>query len=68
MFAENSWVQVRMGQGILPGSWHPIAEKPTPQELEKLLENVCAHVAHTLGQLPDHATYVRQYCSARAAA
>src|SRR3546814_160379 len=27
LFAEYSWVQVMMGQGIEPQSWHPIAEK-----------------------------------------
>src|SRR3546814_7826993 len=33
LFAENSWVQVMMGQGIEPQSWHPIAEKLRDDEL-----------------------------------
>ena len=27
LFAENSWIQVMMGQGIMPVSHHPIASK-----------------------------------------
>ncbi|RZI55755.1 MAG: tryptophan 7-halogenase, partial [Zymomonas sp.] len=27
LFAENSWIQVMMGQGIMPASYHPVATK-----------------------------------------
>ncbi|RYD61358.1 MAG: tryptophan 7-halogenase, partial [Sphingomonadales bacterium] len=37
LFAENSWVQVMMGQGIMPQSWHPIAEKLRDDELARLM-------------------------------
>lgn len=26
LFAENSWIQVTMGQGILPQRYHPVAD------------------------------------------
>ncbi len=37
LFAENSWVQVMMGQGIMPRSHHPIAAKLRDDELDTLL-------------------------------
>ncbi|MGL6043595.1 MAG: tryptophan halogenase family protein, partial [Sandaracinobacteroides sp.] len=37
LFVENSWVQVMMGQGITPGSYHPLAAKLQPDELERFL-------------------------------
>src|SRR3546814_8095899 len=40
LFAENSWVQVMMGQGIEPQSWHPIAEKLRSEEQTSELQSL----------------------------
>lgn len=64
LFAENSWVQVMMGQGIEPQAWHPIAEKLSDEELARLLSTIREDVAHTVATLPEHAAYVAQYCGA----
>ncbi|MHA3840508.1 tryptophan halogenase family protein [Sphingomonas aestuarii] len=64
LFAENSWVQVMMGQGIMPQSWHPIAAKLSDDDLERLLTTVRDGVARTVATLPAHATYVTRYCGA----
>ena len=64
LFAENSWVQVMMGQGITPCAYHPIAEKLDDEELTRLLGRLRENVARTVAGLPDHAAYVAQYCGA----
>lgn len=64
LFAENSWVQVMMGQGIAPQSHHPIAEKLRDDELERLLETIRAEVQQTVAKLPAHGDYVARYCGA----
>jgi tryptophan halogenase len=68
LFAENSWVQVMMGQGIMPRAYHPIAGKLRDDELERLLATIREQVAKTVATLPDHAAYVANYCGAVAAA
>jgi tryptophan halogenase len=69
LFVENSWVQVMMGQGITPQSYHPIAEKLSDEELARLLGTIRDMVAGTVKSLPEHAAYVSQYCgNSRAAA
>ena len=68
LFVENSWVQVMMGQGIMPRSYHPIAEKLSGAELEKLLATIREAVTRTVGTLPAHDDYVAQYCGASRAA
>lgn len=69
LFVENSWVQVMMGQGITPQSYHPIAEKLSDEELTRLLGTIRDMVAGTVKSLPEHAAYVSQYCGiSRAAA
>ncbi|WOF44654.1 tryptophan 7-halogenase [Sphingopyxis indica] len=67
LFAENSWVQVMMGQGIEPQSYHPIATKLRDDELEKLLATIRGQVSDTVAKLPEHHAYVARYCGAEAA-
>ncbi len=62
LFAENSWVQVMLGQGIVPRSHHPIAAKLSDEDLSRLLERLRDNVASTVRGLPDHASYVASYC------
>ncbi|MEI9903885.1 MAG: tryptophan halogenase family protein [Asticcacaulis sp.] len=62
LFAENSWVQVMMGQGIIPRAWHPIAAKLSDDELARLLTSLRENVSRSVVSLPEHAAYVAQYC------
>jgi len=62
LFAENSWVQVMMGQGIMPATYHPIAAKLPDEELAKFLSTLRENVRRTVAGLPPHADYVAHYC------
>ncbi|AIT07628.1 tryptophan halogenase [Sphingomonas taxi] len=62
LFAENSWVQVMLGQGIVPRSHHPIAAKLGDDDMARLLSTLRRNVATTVRGLPPHAAYVAQYC------
>ncbi|MDB5679320.1 tryptophan halogenase family protein [Sphingomonas bacterium] len=62
LFAENSWVQVMMGQGIVPRAWHPVAEKLSDDELDRFLGMLRQNVTRTVASLPEHAAYVARYC------
>ena len=62
LFAENSWVQVMMGQGITPRTYHPIAGKLRDEELTRLLKGIRTDVERTVATLPEHAAYVAHYC------
>ena len=64
LFAENSWVQVMMGQGINPQSHHPVAAKLRDEELAHLLGSLREQVSRTVAALPSHWDYVARYCGA----
>ncbi|RZM30983.1 MAG: tryptophan halogenase, partial [Sphingomonas sp.] len=64
LFAENSWVQVMLGQGIVPRSYHPIATKLRDDELARLLGGLRDGTNATVAGLPEHADYVARYCGA----
>jgi tryptophan 7-halogenase len=67
LFVENSWVQVMMGQGIMPQAYHPVATKLSDAELDHLLKGLQESVTKTVAGLPDHQAYVAQYCGAQEA-
>jgi tryptophan halogenase len=65
LFAENSWIQVMMGQGIMPKSYHPVATKLSEDELERLLTGLRDATAKTVAGLPEHHAYIARYCAAQ---
>jgi tryptophan halogenase len=67
LFAENSWIQVMLGQGITPQQHHQVADLMGDPELSGFLEDIRSTVNRTVAQLPPHGAYVRQYCGTVAA-
>ena len=64
LFGENSWIQVMLGQGILPEQYHPIVNMMSDDELTKFLTGIHGTVANGVGQLPDHQRFIDHYCKA----
>ncbi len=65
LFAENSWIQVMLGQGIVPQSHHPIADMMTGQEVRDFLAHIEQNVRRTVSGLPTHQAYLDRYCRAK---
>jgi tryptophan halogenase len=66
LFAENSWIQVMLGQGIEPEQFHPVTNVLTDQELTRFMRGIKSKVDDTVEKLPNHQHYVEQYCRADA--
>ncbi|SEM17175.1 tryptophan halogenase [Pseudoxanthomonas sp. GM95] len=62
LFAENSWIQVMLGQGITPQQHHPVADLMEDPELSRFLGGIHGHVEQTVAKLPLHADYLKTYC------
>ncbi|MEO0032664.1 MAG: hypothetical protein RIS94_2422 [Pseudomonadota bacterium] len=67
LFAENSWVQVMLGQGIVPQAYHPVATRLSDAELDHLLSGLRESVAKTVAGLPEHHAFVALTCAAHEA-
>ena len=52
LFAENSWIQVMLGQGIMPQQHHPVADLMGDAELSDSSSDIKASVDKTVMQLP----------------
>lgn len=65
LFAENSWTQVMLGQGITPASHHPVADVMNEDEVKRFLDYIIENVNRTAAGLPKHGDYLARYCPAR---
>lgn len=65
LFAENSWIQVMLGQGIMPQSYHPVADKLRQEELDRFLTALRASVSETVAGMPQQMDYIAGYCAAK---
>lgn len=64
LFHENSWVQVMMGQGVVPQQYHPIVNMMPRDELELFLTGIKKSIHNTVRELPSHQQYLDFYCKA----
>jgi tryptophan halogenase len=63
IFTENSWVQVLLGQGVVPQTYHNIVEAMKPAELASFLSSIRGQAAETVQGLPMHADYIKRLIS-----
>ncbi len=64
LFGEESWIQVMLGQGILPATYHPFADALPEGELPQFLNRVRESTRHKVDQLPVHVDFINHYCAA----
>jgi tryptophan halogenase len=68
LFSEESWIQVFIGQEIMPQSHDPLVAIKSDPQIEQYLGNIAATIQRCVQVMPDHAEYVRKYCPAEAVA
>jgi tryptophan halogenase len=59
LFTEVGWLQVMLGQGVLPASYHPLADAPSAEDLASFLDAQRRHVAAVVGRMPSHDQFLR---------
>jgi tryptophan halogenase len=62
LFGETSWVQVMMGQGLMPEQYHPIVDMMGDVELSNFLDTIKSGVKRKVQNWPDHNDFIKQYC------
>jgi tryptophan halogenase len=61
IFMEPSWVQVMLGQGIVPHAHHPLADGPTNAELLEQLAELAAARRAPVAAMPLHDAFLDTY-------
>ncbi len=65
LFSEPGWLQVMVGQGVMPAGYHPLADGPSDADLRDYLALVRQTVGKHVAGMPDHAAFLAQHCQAR---
>lgn len=58
LFAEESWIQVFIGQGWIPAGYDPLVEVTPDAQIATFLDNVETTIAKCVKVMPDHADYL----------
>ena len=64
LFTELGWLQVLIGQGVMPRGYHPLADTLPAAELARFLDAMRRHSADQAAALPDHAQFIARHCAA----
>lgn len=62
LFDVPGWVQVMIGQGVLPARWHPLADQVGPESFKAFLDTVRGAYEKDVARMPTHAEYVAHVC------
>ena len=64
LFAEESWIEVFLGQGVVPRSYDPLVGIKSDPQIEQFLGNIAATIGRCVDVMPDHDEYIGKYCPA----
>ncbi len=66
-FALPSWVQVMLGQGVVPSGYHPIVDDMPEQALLEHVVRVRRAIANGVEAMPLHQDFIDRHCKSPAA-
>jgi tryptophan halogenase len=64
LFTDSSWLQVMLGQGVMPKGYHPMADALSADQLHDFLGNIRKIVGQAAATLPAHEDFLARHCPA----
>ena len=58
LFTEAAWVQVMLGQGIMPQDFNPLSRTISASDLAAFLQNMRTIIDNAVGKMPTHNQYL----------
>jgi tryptophan 7-halogenase len=59
LFTETSWLQVMLGQGLVPSGYHPLMNRISPDAVNSLIDANRARAEIAVDHLQSHSEYLR---------
>lgn len=59
---KDSWLQVMIGQGVIPQSYNRLCDEMSEQQLSHFLQQIREQVRQRVARLPTHHQYLEKYC------
>ncbi|MGH8121243.1 MAG: tryptophan halogenase family protein, partial [Rudaea sp.] len=64
MFGQISWVQVMLGQRIIPETYHPFIDRMADDDLYEFVSRVEKVIAGCVDAMPPHQAFIDKWCKA----
>ena len=64
LFAETSWMQVMIGQGIMPRAYHPMVDNLTLDETRQMVAGTRGVLERSVEVMPTHREFIERFCRA----
>jgi tryptophan halogenase len=64
LFTEVAWLQVMLGQGVVPAGWHPLADRIDEAQMGRFLTSIQKIIGSTVDKLPNHEAFINKFCKA----
>ncbi len=64
MFGQVSWVEVMIGQRILPEGWHPMINQMSAADLYTFVDHVKSVIDGCVAAMPMHQQFIDRHCKA----
>ena len=64
LFTEESWIQVFLGQGVIPRGYDPLVDIKSESQVAQYLGNIESVVGKCVAVMPTHADFVAKTCKA----
>jgi tryptophan 7-halogenase len=64
LFTELGWLQVMVGQGIMPAGYHPLADQLSEKDLADFLAATRQVVDGSVAAMPSHEDFIARHCAA----
>ncbi|MDF0488919.1 tryptophan 7-halogenase [Sphingomonas sp. H39-1-10] len=64
LFTEVGWLQVLVGQGVMPAGHHPLADAVSAADLAEFMDTIDKLNAREVAQMPSHADFIAGHCAA----
>jgi tryptophan halogenase len=65
LFHEVGWMQVMIGQNLVPARYDHMADAMPQAQLEEFMANLKTIMAGAVGRLPSHAEFIARNCAAQ---
>jgi tryptophan halogenase len=65
LFKLSSWVQVMLGQGIVPRTFHPFVNTIAPKDLQTYMHDLRSIMNGAVERMPSHEGFIARICRAR---
>jgi tryptophan halogenase len=62
IFLEPSWLQVMLGQGVMPRDYHPLADALSEEQLRDKLSKTMMLKNEPLAKMPSHDQFLEMFC------